>query len=144
MRASKVLQPAPSKQQGLAGAPPGTSRPHRPQLRSSPQQLPRISGEDAKQEQQLFAGQGLPERLQISLLARRGQPGTPAVLRASLNSTHAQLQAAPWSQRPAARSSLRSGFWLGVDVPRGFALTPRRLCLEELWSCGIYLSNCGN
>lgn len=58
--------------------------------------------------------------------------------------THAWLQAVPLSQLPAALSSLRSGFWLGVDVLGGFALTPSRLCLEELWSCGISLSNSFN
>lgn len=73
-----------------------------------------------------------------------GSLACPMVLSASLNVTHAQLQAFPSSQLPAALSSLRSGFWLGVDVPGGFALTLSRLCLEELWSCGIYLSNSFN
>lgn len=68
----------------------------------------------------------------------------PVVPQTVLNATHARLQAAPCSQRPAARCSLRSGFWLGVAVPRGFAVTRSRLCLEELWSCGIYLSNSFN
>lgn len=68
----------------------------------------------------------------------------PAVLPAALGVTHAQPRALPLSQLPAALSSLRSGFWLGVDAPGGFARTPSRLCLEELWSCGIYLSNSFN
>lgn len=64
----------------------------------------------------------------------------PVVLPAALGVTHTQPRALPSSQLSAALSSLRSGFWLGVDVLGGFARTPSRLYLEELWSCGIYLS----
>lgn len=78
------------------------------------------------------------------LLGALGQAGMSHGTRGLPSLTHAWLQAVPSIQRPAAPSSLRSGFWQGVDVPGGFALAPSRLCLEELWSCGISLSNSSN